>query len=403
MSGEDLSKLRIEKRFVPGNVARKKRWVASFLLIFLMLGVFVLYWTGLLAPTATVRVFSAQKIYPSQTFTLLNASGYVVAQRKAALAAKITGRLVHLDVEEGSEVREGQVVARLENDDALAALDLAKAELDLARVALEERRVELNNASQELERKRRVVGRGYVSGLDYDAAVARHERARAAVSVQHAIIRSGEAAVRAAEVNAGYAYIASPFDAVVLTKDADIGDIVTPLGAAANAKAAVVTIADMNSLQVEADVSESNIQQVAVGQPCLIQLDALPQERFEGRVHMIVPTADRSKASVMVKVSFDRKDSRVLPEMGARVSFLSREIEAHESEAVLAVLSSAVVHRNGKDVVFVVKEGVARETPVKRGMKLGDFLEIMDGLALGDQVVLAPHDLRHMARVKIEE
>ncbi len=403
MPGEDLSKLRIDKTFVRGSLTRKKRWIYSSLLLFFIAIVLVSYWSGLLAPTTTVRVYSVQNIYPSQTFTLLNASGYVVAQRKAALAAKITGRLVHLEVEEGSSVQKGQVVAHLENDDALAALDLAKAELELARIALEERNVELKNALQELERKKRVVERGYVSGLEYDAAVARHERARVAVLVQNAAIRSGEAAVRAARVNADYAYITAPFDGVVLTKNADMGDIVTPLGAAANAKAAVVTIADMDSLQVETDVSESSIGQVAVGQPCLIQLDALPQERFEGRVHMIVPTADRSKASVMVKVSFDRMDSRVLPEMGAKVSFLSREIEPHELEPVLAVLSSALVSRQGKDVVYVVEGGVARETPIQRGRAFGDLVEVLEGLTAGDRVVLSPHELRHMARVKIEE
>ncbi len=136
-----------------------------------------------------------------------------------------------------------------------------------------------------------------------------------------AAVLAAQAALKAAEVNLEYTLIRAPFDAVVLTKNADVGDIVTPIGAAAKAKAAVVTIADMDSLQVEADVSESNLEKVKEGQPCEIQLDALPGERFDGDVHMIVPTADRTKATVMVKVRFARLDPRILPEMSARVAF----------------------------------------------------------------------------------
>ena len=140
-------------------------------------------------------------------------------------------------------------------------------------------------------------------------------------------MKASNAALEGANVAIEYTLIRAPFDAIVLTKNADIGDIVTPIGAAANAKAAVVTIADMNSLEVEADVSESNLSQIRVGQPCEIQLDALPQARFRGAVHMIVPTADRSKATVMVKVRFVDKDPRILPEMSAKVAFLSRPVK----------------------------------------------------------------------------
>ena len=161
-----------------------------------------------------------------------------------------------------------------------------------------------------------------------------------------------EAAVEEAKVLVEYANIRAPFDAVVLTKNADIGDIVTPLGAAANAKAAVVTIADMNSLQVEVDVSESNISQVRAGQPCEIRLDAFPDLRFKGVVHMIVPTADRTKASVLVKVAFREMNPRILPEMSAKVAFLSRDILPEEEKPLKAVPASAVITRGGAEPGF---------------------------------------------------
>jgi RND family efflux transporter MFP subunit len=176
----------------------------------------------------------------------------------------------------------------------------------------------------------------------------------------------------------------------VLTKSADIGDIVTPLGAAANAKAAVVTMADMGSLQVEVDVSESNISQVRVGQPCEIRLDAFPDLRFRGAVHMIVPTADRTKASVLVKVAFREIDSRILPEMSAKVAFLSREIQPEEEKPLKAVPASAVISRGGRSEVFVLDGDRVVERPVSTGRRMDTMVEVLEGLGPGDRVVVNP-------------
>jgi RND family efflux transporter MFP subunit len=190
----------------------------------------------------------------------------------------------------------------------------------------------------------------------------------------------------------------------VLTKDADIGDIVTPIGAAADAKAAVVTIADMDSLQVEVDVSESNIEQVKVGQPCEIQLDALPNDRFPGVVHMIVPTADRSKASILVKTAFLEKDPRILPEMSAKVAFLSRQVRPEEEKPLKALPATAVVDRDGDPVVFVVRNNQARKTPVHLGRHLDTMVEILNGVEAGDQVVMTPlNKMKDGIKVKIAQ
>ncbi len=190
----------------------------------------------------------------------------------------------------------------------------------------------------------------------------------------------------------------------MLTKNADIGDIVTPIGAAANAKAAVVTIADMNSLQAEVDVSESNIHLAKIGQPCEIQLDALPDSRFRGEVHMIVPTADRTKATVMVKVRIIDKDSRILPEMSVKVAFLSREVKSHEQKPRTAIYQTALVTRDGKNIVFLIKENRAVETPITVGTKLGDMIEVLNGVKAGDRVVLKPLEkIKNGSRIKVAE
>ncbi|MBI4697623.1 MAG: efflux RND transporter periplasmic adaptor subunit, partial [Nitrospirae bacterium] len=201
-----------------------------------------------------------------------------------------------------------------------------------------------------------------------------------------------------------YTLIRAPFDAVVLTKNADVGDIVTPLGAAANAKASVVSIADMSSLLVEVDVSESNLEQVKLGQPCEIQLDALHDIRLRGAVHMIVPTADRSKATVLIKVKFLDKDERILPEMSARVAFLQRPVEPEEKRPRTAVNPESVITHNNKKTVYLVRDNRIVETIVTTGGQIGDMIEVLSGVKAGDRIVARPADrLKDGMRIKIAE
>ncbi|HYR01921.1 MAG TPA: efflux RND transporter periplasmic adaptor subunit, partial [Syntrophobacteria bacterium] len=229
-------------------------------------------------------------------------------------------------------------------------------------------------------------------------------RAAEGVTASEAAVHAAEAALKNAEAGLDYTLIRAPFDAVVLTKNADIGDIVTPIGAAANAKAAVVSIADMDSLQVEVDVSESNIQQVKVGQPGEILLDSLPDTRFPGTVHMIVPTADRTKASVLVKDAFRDKDARILPEMSAKVAFLSRPVAEAEQKPMKAVPAGTVVTAGGQTTVFAVRSDRAVKTMVRVGKQLGGMVEILDGLQVGDRVVTAPlNKIKDGTRIQIRE
>jgi RND family efflux transporter MFP subunit len=388
----DLSKLRIDKERISQRQGKKKRYLVLSVAILVILLLVILYFKGVLQPAVEVQVTAVQRIYPAQTFTLLNASGYVVAQRKAAVASKITGRLVFLGVEEGSRVKKGEIIARLENDDAKAAMERAKADAKVAHFNLEQSQAELDDAILDYNRKKELVEKEIIARSQFDVAEARYKKAKALVAAQQAALRASEAALKEAGVSLEYTIIRAPFDAVVLTKNADIGDIVTPIGAAADAKAAVVTIADMDSLQVEVDVSESNIKEVKVGQPCEIQLDALPNDRFRGVVHMIVPTADRSKASILVKTAFLEKDPRILPEMSAKVAFLSRQVRPEEEKPFKALPATAVVNRDGETVAFVVKNNRALETRVHLGRKLDTMVEILNGVEVGDQVAVAPLD-----------
>ncbi len=404
MANEDLSKLKIDKSEAFFKQKGKKKKIYFILLLILMLSTAILFFKGMLLPAVEVEVVNVTKLYPSQTFTLLNASGYVVAQRKAALASKITGRLVSISVEEGDFVKKGQIVARIENEDISASKEQAEANLNTARHNLEQAKAEFAESEITFKRYSELLPFEYVSRADYDAAEARYKRAKAAVSAAEANVKAAMAALKSADVSLEYSFIRAPFDGVVLTKNADIGDIITPIGAAANAKAAVVTIADMSSLQVEVDVSESNLGIVKKGQPCEIQLDAIPDSRFSGVVHMIVPTADRSKATVLVKIRFIDSDQRILPEMSAKAAFLEREIRKDEKEPKIALNTEAVLNKNGKQVVFLVVDNRAIETPVVTGNKLGNFIEILSGLKPGDRVVLRPlNKLKNGSKIKISE
>ena len=405
MPAEEIANLRIEKS--DKSIHRRRRgkgllFIAALALLALIAG--GLYFGGLLVPAVLVDVTTVSQVYPSQSLSLLNASGYIVAQRKAAVASKVTGRLVALFVEEGSRIHQGEVIARMENVDVSALKDQAAANLNTARATLEQVRTERDNAFKEYQRYRQLMDKEYISRSDFEAVETRYRSAAEGVKASEAAAQAAEAALKNAEAGLDYTLIRAPFDGVVLTKNADIGDIVTPIGAAATAKAAVVTIADMGSLQVEVDVSETSITMVRVGQPCDIQLDALPDRRFRGTVHAIVPTVDRTKATVLVKVRFLDKDPRMLPDMSAKVSFLSRNLTSGELKPRLAANRSALLASGEGATAFLIEGNRVRRVPVKTGAPLGDMVEILSGLKSGDRLVMAPpKGLKDGARIKIAE
>ena len=405
MPEPDINKLKIDKtQKLTGPSRRKKKpfFIASAIALLFILS--FLYVAGIIAPATTIDVTIVAQVYPSQSLSVLNASGYIVAERKAAVASKITGRLVDLMVEEGSKVKKGQIIARMESDDVTAAKNQAAANLVNALAALEQAKTDRNIARRENFRYQGLVADGSVSQSDWDAINTRYKRSEEGVKVAEANVLALKAALEGAKAGLDYTLIRAPFDAVVLTKNADIGDIVTPFAAVATAKAAVVTIADMRSLQVEVDVSETNIVGIRVGQACDIQLDALPAIRFRGEVYTIVPTVDRTKATVLVKVRFLDKDPRMLPDMSAKVSFLSRNLKTEELKPRLAVNGSALVGKTDQTRVFVLQGNHVQETSVQTGVKLGDMIEIISGLKSGDRVVInPPKGMKNGTKIKIAE
>lgn len=405
MPEPDINKLKIDKtQKLTGPSRRKKKPFFIALAIALLFILSFLYVAGIIAPATTIDVTTVAQIYPSQSLSVLNASGYIVAERKAAVASKITGRLVALMVEEGSKVKKGQIIARMESDDVTAAKNQAAANLVNALAALEQAKTDRNIARRENFRYQGLGADGSVSQSDWDAINTRYKRSEEGVKVAEANVLALKAALEGAKAGLDYTLIRAPFDAVVLTKNADIGDIVTPFAAVATAKAAVVTIADMNSLQVEVDVSETNIVGIRVGQACDIQLDALPAIRFRGEVYTIVPTVDRTKATVLVKVRFLDKDPRMLPDMSAKVSFLSRNLKTEERKPRLAVNGSALVGKTDQTRVFVLQGNHVQETSVQTGVKLGDMIEIISGLKSGDRVVInPPKGMKNGTKIKIAE
>jgi HlyD family secretion protein len=268
--------------------------------------------------------------------------------------------------------------------------------------------VQLINARAETARARGLEAQGFLSPQAVETTVSRNKAAFASVSAAEAALEQAKAQVQAQKVGLDYTEIRAPFDGVVLVKNANVGDIITPMSSAAGAQGAVVTMADMSTLEVEADVSEGNLSKTKVGQPVEITLDALPTVRFKGHVSGIVPTVDRAKATVMTKIRFDKLDPRILPEMSAKVSFLSQDITDADQQPVMAVANAAIAGKDGgATVVYRLKAGdggafTVEELAVRRGRKLGDLSELSGNVKTGDKLVSAPPArLKDGARVNI--
>ncbi len=399
---QGLAALRIDRSAAPLQ-RRRRRWPW-------VLGVLVLAGAAALAlmPRKTaVQTTAVLAAYPSQQFAELTASGYVVAQRRAAVASKGTGRLVELNVREGSLVKQGDLIGRLDASDVQAAIGAsqagvvqAQAARAQAEAALGQARAELANAEVELQRQQALQAQGFISAQAVDAASRRLAVARSALATQQAAITTAQAAiaqsqaqVRVQQVNQANTEIRAPFDGVVLVKNANVGDMITPFSSASGTSGAVVTMADLRTLEVEADVSESNVAKIKPEQPVEITLDALPDLRLRGNVSRIVPTVDRAKATVMTKIRFEALDARILPEMSAKVSFLSRPATADDQKPVIALNPKAVVQRDGKPVVFRLTGETVELVPVTLGRTIGDLQEVTGGtLKSGERVVLAPGD-----------
>ena len=339
---------------------------------------------------------------------ILTANGYVVARQRASVSTEVAGRLNQLFVEEGSRVRRGQVLGVLQNADQRSALASARAALASAEAREAEAAATARETALARGRAVQLHSKGLVSQSELDRAVASDDVAHARVQSAEAETRNTSARVQSAQVDYDKTFIRAPFAGAVLRKEAEVGEIVSPIPSTGGlTRGAIVTMANLATLEVEADVNEGYVSRVHEGMRAEITLDAYPEERFPGHVRQIVPTADRQKATVLVKVAFDRLDPRVLPEMGVKTTFLADAGavagKSPAAAAVVAIPKRAVREAEGRAVVYVVEGGRAVMRGVSPRPLAGDRVAVSGGLAPGELVIVeAPSTLGDKSRVRVK-
>ncbi|MBX7153968.1 MAG: efflux RND transporter periplasmic adaptor subunit [Bacteriodetes bacterium] len=405
----DLSALKINRNAPVQAPSGGTAWgkIVTIVLVLALLGGGAWWFMGNSSFSAIeVDAVTATLSSPAQQNSVLTASGYVVAQRKAAVSSKVTGKLVALNVIEGDVVKQGQVIGKIESADVEATLQQLRAALEVAKADVENAKVEVDDAKLDMERKQQLRTQNAIAQVDVDNAKARYNKATTFLAARNASVKMAEANARNAEVQVENTVIRAPFDGTVLTKNANVGEVITALGAAAGSRGAAVTLADMNSLEVEADVSESNIERITQNQPCEITLNAYSDKRYRGFLSKIILTADRAKATVMVKIRFNERDERVLPEMGAKVLFLKPDSDQqtlNEAPKLLLPVSS-VITKGGRKVVYKITDETVKEVSVQTGTVTDSYIEITQGVTAGERVVLKPTEtLKDGAKITMKK
>jgi RND family efflux transporter MFP subunit len=407
----DLSKLRIDRDTPPPGVRRAVVRNAIFAaIVFGLAGAaYLVLRARAVVPVETIVVTASTdpgtRGGTPGAATSVTANGYVVARTRAAVSSKVPGRLAYLGVSEGSYVNNGDVIARLENGDYEAQVAEATANLESSRAQLVEAQADRDQQERDASRLRGIRRQNVqlVSQQEVDAAETRVATADARLRAAQARITAGEAALRFAKVNLANTEIRAPFTGTVLRKEAEVGEVVAPSVGGGLTRGAVVTMADLKSLEVEVDVNEAYIARLRSAQRARITLDAYPDTSFAGHVRQVVPTADRQRATVQVKVAIDDRDTRILPEMGARVDFLEPEARLAGAPAAavpaaprIRVPAAAVREVNGQSTVWLVRDGQLVSRVVQAGPVSGGFREIRSGLAGGELLlsggVDAPRD-----------
>ncbi len=403
---ELLKQLRID-RAAPEPAGKGPWIVAAIVAAVLLAGAAAWWWAGAAKPVVVEAAVAALPAGAGAApAAVLQATGYVTARRQATVSAQITGTLKEVLIEEGERVEEGQVLARLEDTAQRAALGQAEAQLAQARAQVGEVRVRLAQARRDRERLDDLVGRKLVSRQSAEAAGTEADALAAQLAAQQRYVELAEAQQRSAQVQLDYTTVRAPFAGVVIAKAAQVGEIVSPLSAGGGfTRTGVGTIVDMDSLEIEVDVNESYINRVRAGAPAHAVLDAYQDWTIPAHVIAIIPTADRGKATVKVRIGLDQKDPRVLPDMGARVSFLEEAkpavADAPPPAKGVLVPATAIVERDGRSVVFVIDADRARMQAVTPGQAQRD-LRLVEGIAAATRVVRAPPvELKDGARVEI--
>ena len=398
--GPDLSALRIDER-ARNNGERSTVWrIVAVAVFVVVLGIFgVLFFR---AKTPAVELAAAKPAGEGQAAALLNASGYVTPRRRATVAAKITARVVEMLADEGMVVQAGQVLARLDDSDAQKRLATARAGLDVARANVPVLEVNLANAERELQRQQDLEKEGVASVQALDLARTTRDALKAQLAAAHEEVRQGQANVATAEQDVENCTVRAPFAGIVVSKDAQPGEMVSPVSAGSGyTRTGIATIVDMDSLEIEVDVNESYIARVMPAQKVVATLDAYPDWQIPARVRTVIPTADRQKATVKVRISFEALDPRILPDMGVKVAFLGEERRSDQPPVRALVPRAAVREIEGNQIVLVFRDGMLERRAVSVGLARGSDLEITAGVSAGDQVVVrGPEGLHDGQRVK---
>ncbi|HEV8143762.1 MAG TPA: efflux RND transporter periplasmic adaptor subunit [Methylomirabilota bacterium] len=351
--------------------------------------------------TAEVQVAAARADKGSRP-SLLNASGYVTPRRRATVAAKITARVNEMYADEGMRVEAGQILARLDDSDAKVRLGSAVADRAAIAAALGDLRVNLANAERDLKRNEDLFKRGFIAEQQLDTARTVVESFKARVALASEQVTASEAKIEMAKQDIDNCIVRAPFAGIVVSKDAQRGEMVSPISAGGGfTRTGIATLVDMTSLEIEVDVNESYIARVRERQPVTAVLDAYPDWQIPAKVRTVIPTADRQKATVKVRATFDALDPRILPDMGVKVTFLGDAPTTPTAGRVL-VPKAAIRADDGKPIVFVVRDERVERRAIKQGDARGNEIEVLAGLADGEQVVISSaKDLRDRQRVVV--
>lgn len=394
-----LDQLRIERP--AEEVRRTKGWIA---LAVILLFAAVLGWALARPKAVVVQVSEARAVAGGADDAVLNATGYVTARRQATVSSKVTGKVMEVLVEEGMKVNAGQVLARLDTSTAEKGLRLAQAERSAAASALDETRVRIAQAKIDYRRVAQLSTEQISSASDREHAEADMRALEARLANQADSLAVSERQVALQQQNLDDTVIRAPFDGVVVTKDAQPGEMISPISAGSGfTRTGICTVVDMDSLEVDVDVGEAYIHRVRPGQRAVAALDAYPDWKIPAHVITAIPTADRQKATVKVRVAFDAKDPRILPDMGVKVAFLEEGSNTAKASAV--EVPRAALRRDGEqDVLFVIESDHVERRAVKVGDSANEVVRVSSGVAPGERVVTAgPADLRDGQRVKIKE
>jgi RND family efflux transporter MFP subunit len=401
----DLGSLRIGDAHRKAGAGAGKRFVIIVLVI-LPLAAIAAAAYALRSQKPVVQVMTAAKAEAGGRQSLLNASGYVTPRRRATIAAKITGRVTGVFFDEGTHVRQGQLLATLDDSDVKRALESAKADRDSAQAAIADFQVQLKNAKIQLGRAEQLQKAGVQTQENLDNASMAADSLTAKIALAKRQVVGAEARISEAQQAVDNTVIRAPFDGIVVSKDAQVGEMVSPISAGGGfTRTGIATIVDMNSNEIEVDVNESYIARVLPNQPVTATLDAYPDWQIPCKVRTVIPTADRQKATVKVRISFLQLDPKILPDMGVKVAFLSEEQPKSKGpEPMTYVPKSAVRSEGGTSFVYLVHDGKVEHRAIRVGADRGTDVAIMAGVMPGDTLVVnGPSTLHDDDKVEIKQ